>query len=125
MTILPESNRKAFAARDTELGNAGVPEALAQYQEALRLKPDFAEAHYNLGNALAALPDRLPEALAHYEEALRLNPDNAQAQNNIAVLYARSGRFDEATAHWELALKLDPGLSEARDNLNELRGRGK
>ena len=44
----------------------------------MRLKPDFAEAHVSLANALAGDSGRLQEAIAHYEEALRLQPDYAE-----------------------------------------------
>ena len=49
-------------------------EAIAEYREAIRLKPDFAEAHNNLGNALQA-KGKLDEAIAEYREAIRLKPD--------------------------------------------------
>src|ERR1019366_5196720 len=47
-------------------------EAIAQYEEALRLDPKYEEAHNNLGIALEKMPGRLDEAIAQYEEALRL-----------------------------------------------------
>jgi hypothetical protein len=37
----------------------------------MRIKPAYAEAHYNLGNALARMPGRLPDAIAEYRTALR------------------------------------------------------
>jgi hypothetical protein len=40
-----------------------------------RTQPDYAEAHYNLGVALAETPERLREAIAHLEAAQRLHPD--------------------------------------------------
>ena len=58
-------------------------EAIAQCEEALRLEPGFAEAHYNLGNMLSKVSGRLNEAIAQYEEALRLKPDYAEAHNNL------------------------------------------
>ena len=59
------------------LANSGgrLPEAIAEYQAALRINPDLAEAHINLGNALSQLPGRLPDAIAQYEAALRIRPD--------------------------------------------------
>ena len=57
-------------------------------QQALRIKPDYAEAHYNLGVALAQA-GRIPEAIEHLQQALRIKPDYAQAQNALARLQAR------------------------------------
>ena len=51
---------------------------MAQYQEALRLKPDYAEAHNNLGIALKD-QGQLTEAMAQYQEAIRLKPDYVDA----------------------------------------------
>jgi len=47
-----------------------LPEAIAEYEAALRVKPDSAFVHNNLGAALAKLPARLPEAIAQFEGAL-------------------------------------------------------
>jgi tetratricopeptide (TPR) repeat protein len=65
-----------------------MPEAIDHLEQAVRITPDFAEAHYNLGNALAQV-GRVPEALEHYEQALRINPDLAAARNALARLQAR------------------------------------
>jgi len=61
----------------------------------LRIKPDDAEAHNNLG-ALFAQTGRVAEAKEHYEEALRLDPDDAEAHNNLGALLAQTGRVAEA-----------------------------
>ena len=52
---------------------------MTQYQEAIRLKPDYAEAYLNLGNALQR-QDQLAAAVAQYQEAIRLKPDYAKPQ---------------------------------------------
>ena len=49
------------------------PGAVAEYREAIRLKPDLPKAHANLGFALEASGDR-PGAIAEYREAIRLKP---------------------------------------------------
>jgi tetratricopeptide (TPR) repeat protein len=65
-----------------------LPEAVAQYEQALRSKPDYVKAHFNLGLALEKL-GRTPEAIEHYQQALRLRPDLAAARNALARLQAR------------------------------------
>ena len=62
-------------------------EAVGHWEQALRIKPDYAEAHYNLGLALVRL-GRLPEAMGHWEQALRSKPDYAEAETNLAWLLA-------------------------------------
>src|SRR5208283_3199737 len=62
------------------LGNAlarlpgRLPDAIAEYQAALRIRPDYAEARTNLGLALVNSGGPLQEAVAEYEAALRINP---------------------------------------------------
>jgi tetratricopeptide (TPR) repeat protein len=68
-----------------------LPEAIAHYQESLRLRPDQGETHYRLGMALLELSGRLPDAIAELEAALRLNPD-PQGQKMVEELRARLGR---------------------------------
>jgi Flp pilus assembly protein TadD len=67
-----------------------LPEAIASFQAALRLKPDDAETHANLGNVLL-MTSRTAEAIGQYEEALRLKPDDAAIRENLAMA-RRAGR---------------------------------
>ena len=61
--------------------------AIAQFQQALRIKSDYAEAHKNLGITLEKA-GRVPEAIQHYEQAVRLRPDLTAARNALARLQA-------------------------------------
>jgi len=90
-----------------------LDEAVAQYREALRLKPNFSKAHNNLGNALYSL-GRTGEAIAQYEEALRLTPDLAEAHYNLGrALLMIPGRLNEAIAQYGEAIRLKPDYAEA------------
>jgi tetratricopeptide (TPR) repeat protein len=104
----------ADAVRHHQAGR--IDEAVAHYERALALKPDHAEAHNNLGVALAAL-GRMDGAVAHYERALVLKPDYAEAHNNLGITLAALGRIDSAVAHYERALILKPDYADARNNL--------
>ncbi len=69
--------------------------AIPSHREAIRLKPDYAEAHFNLGNALTAKGD--PDgAIASFRAAIRLEPDYAEAHCNLGQTLARQGHFREA-----------------------------
>lgn len=89
---------------------------MASYQEALRLRPDYAMAHNNLGNALARLR-RLDEAIASHGEALRLYPDYALAHNSLGNALHALGRIGEAVASFREALRLKPDYADAMNNL--------
>lgn len=86
--------------------------ALDYLQRALIIKPDFAEAHNNKGNALKEL-QRLDEALASYNQAIALKPDYADAYGNKGVVLNELKRFEEALACCDRAIMLNPGYAEA------------
>ena len=93
-------------------------DAIKHYQEALRIKPDYAEAHNNLGIALDK-KGRIDDAISHYQEALRIEPDNAEAHNNLGIDLARKGNIDAAVEHFQKALQINPNFSYARANLKK------
>jgi len=106
-------------------GEGRTDEAIAQYTAALRLKPDFSLAHYDLGNALAR-QGRVEEAVAQYREVLRLKPDDFDAHNNLGNALASQGRVDAAAAEFAAALRINPHDPDAHYNLAlELEDQGK
>jgi hypothetical protein len=50
----------------------------------LRLAPDYADAHYNLGLALSNIPGPMTEAISELETALRLQPIPSCAKPSTA-----------------------------------------
>jgi tetratricopeptide (TPR) repeat protein len=80
------------------------------------LKPNFAEAHCNLGVTLKEL-GRLDEALASYKQAIALKPDFAQAHNNLGNTLQELGSLNEAQESFTQALALKPNFAEAHFNL--------
>lgn len=82
-------------------------EALASYDRAIALKPDFAEAHNNRGLVLEDLM-RLDEALASYDRAIALKSDYAGACNNRGNVLFDMNRFEDALESYDRALALNP-----------------
>ena len=85
-------------------------------QHALRLKPDYAQAHNNLGNALRE-QGKLEEAVASLQQALRFKPDYAEAHNNLGVALRDQGKLEEAAASLQEAIRFKPDYAEAHNNL--------
>lgn len=93
-------------------------EAIAEYRTAIRLNPNYPDAHLALGLELAQRPDGAEEALGEYRRTLELKPGSAEAHNNLGLLLAAlPARRDEAIAHYETALRLKPDYAEAHANL--------
>jgi tetratricopeptide (TPR) repeat protein len=90
--------------------------AVQHYERALILKPDYAEAHNNLGVALAKL-GRFKDAIAHYERAITLERDYADAYINLGVARMAQGMVGDAVACFETALGLNPDHAGAHYSL--------
>ena len=65
---------------------------MGHLEAALRLKPDFPEAHLSMGNALIDIPGRLEDAVAEYKTAVRLSPKSDRAHSNLGNALLRAGR---------------------------------
>jgi tetratricopeptide (TPR) repeat protein len=99
--------------------------AVAALQEAVLLRPDFAEAWSDLGLARrATLNDA--GALAAYKRAVQLRPTDAVAQYRLGAEYLRDGQPHAAVEHLEQAYHLNPGDQSTLNSLQSaLRQDGK
>jgi len=93
------------------LEEAGMhKESIEANKQAIRIKPDFAEAHYNLGRAYGNL-GRYKEAIESFKQAIRIKPDFANAHNNIAFTYLALNDRRSAVEQYEILKDLDPELA--------------
>ena len=65
--------------------------AVEQLEQAVRLKPDYAEAYYTLGSVYKQM-NKLPEAAQALREALKLQPDFAGAHTTLAAVLRQTER---------------------------------
>jgi protein O-mannosyl-transferase len=94
---------------------ARTAEAIASFQAALRLRPEYPEARGNLGLALTQA-GRPAEAVPHLQESLRLKPAQYQMHNNLGIALATSGRPAESLASFRQAAALNPSLPNIEEN---------
>nr|MBI3614212.1 tetratricopeptide repeat protein [Nitrospirota bacterium] len=90
-----------------------IEEARASYRQALVLKPDFAEAHNNLGTVARDVT----ETEACYRRALAIRPDYPEAHYNLGNVLRIKGSLQDAMASYERALTLKPDFVDAHHNL--------
>jgi Flp pilus assembly protein TadD len=90
-------------------------EALAAYEQAIRLDPNDAATYNNKGYILNELK-RYEEALAACEQALRLGQNDAATYNNKGWALIELKRYEEALAACEQAIRLDPNYAYAYNN---------
>ena len=89
-----------------------VAEAKREFEQALALKSDYADAHANLASALGVLGDHAA-ALEQARQAIALKPQAAEAHYNFGVALTRLGRLPEAANAVGEAVRLRPGFVEA------------
>jgi len=102
-----------------------VDEAIRHYEQALRIKYSYVNAHCNLGAALAG-KKQYAEAFKHYRECLRIKPGYSEAYYDMGVALSEMGHKDEAIKQYREVLKNYPHHENANNNLGFLlAGQGK
>ncbi len=95
-------------------------EAITEYQTALRMKPDSAVAHFQLGNTFHKM-GRLPDAITEYQASLNIDPAVPEVHYELAYALAQvPGRVPEAIAECRKMLLLKPGDGPGRQLLASL-----
>jgi tetratricopeptide (TPR) repeat protein len=113
--VKAEQERQAKAAADRGLAylkNGDNDRAIADYNEAIRLNPNYALAFANRGIAYHNKGDN-DRAIIDYNEAIRLNPNYAPAFNNRGNTYRIRGDHDRAIADYNEAIRLHPQYAVA------------
>jgi protein O-mannosyl-transferase len=103
------------------LDRGQLPLAAVHFENAARLIPELASAHYNLGVVLQ-LQNRADAATQQYHLAIALSSDPlelAQAHNNLGIVYFAAQKYPEALRELNAAIALNP------DEQNSFIGRGK
>jgi len=115
-----------YSANDAALSlfNAGkehfktnnLEKAIACYQEALTLAPDYIPAYNQLGNTWQLL-GLTEEAIACYQKVLALNPNLAAAHCNLGSIWQIQGNTQDAITAYQQAIALKPDFILAYQNL--------
>ncbi len=93
-------------------GRAEYEEAIADFNETIKLKPKFPETYYNRGNAKSDL-GKYAEAIEDYTKAIKLKPNYPKAYSNRGSAKGNMGNFTSAINDFNDAIKLDPDLVSA------------
>jgi tetratricopeptide (TPR) repeat protein len=91
-------------------------EAIAQFEKAIELQPDYAAARTGLASALSKL-GKLDEALAELRRAIASDARYAPAHYELGVTLAQRGDAAAAVAEWRAAIESDPKHAEAHARL--------
>lgn len=86
--------------------------AINNFNEAIRLNPNYAQAYGNRGIAYSRL-QQYDQSLADYNQFIRFNPNSAAAYYNRATLYDKLGDSQKAIADYDPAIRLNPNFTQA------------
>jgi len=111
MQAITENNLAAALQEDGRL-----EDAIAHYQRASAIEPDYAPAYSNMGVALRAA-GQLERAVASYRQALALQADYPDAHYNLANALLEQNKPEEAAEHFRIALQSIPGSAGTHNNL--------
>ena len=132
----PTTSPEAFAAYsrgrallDRRHVKGNTEAALAAFEEATQLDPDFADAHAARGEALWDLylsrrdPELAKAAVEAGFTALRLGPNRANVRYSLALTLKGRGELQQATEELQRALALRPNYDDARRELGDVLAR--
>jgi tetratricopeptide (TPR) repeat protein len=96
--------------------NGSLEGAISEYCAAVRIRPDYADAHFNLAEDLLK-NGNIKEAIAHYRDVVETSPPDAGSHLALAKALVRTGAEKEAAFYLEKALELEPNSLAALSNL--------
>jgi len=101
-----------------------LDEAVKNFNKALSIKPNYAEAYNKLGHVLRDL-DQDNEAIVNYKKAIEFKSNYAEAHYNLAMTQHYLGHIDEAIESYKKVLVLKPEFAELHNSLGVIfRNRG-
>ncbi|AFY88086.1 MAG: Photosystem I assembly protein Ycf3 [Chroococcidiopsis cubana SAG 39.79] len=118
--IKPQENLQVAAThnnRGVELAEQGkFSEAIAAFNQAIEIYPQYENAHNNLGLAFGNQQQYI-QAENAFKHALAINPRNFETYNNLGIALGSQGKFAEAIAAFRQAIQLKPNDPTSYQNL--------
>ena len=113
-------DHRALFLKARFLQQSGELEAAKKaYWNALKVHPNYAHSHHNLGGIYASKKDWKP-AIAAYRKAVELRPTYFQAQLHLGNAYATTGQFENALDAFQKVVHIRPDLANAHVNIGSV-----
>ena len=98
------------------LTQESLDEAARNLRQAVRMRPEWPEAHANLGTVCQSI-GRLAEAERHFTRAIALNPELLPPHFGLGLIQLDSERYEQAAGHFRVVINLQPRFSGAHHRL--------
>ena len=96
---------------ETSLAKDSYIEALEACKQAVKMNPDDAEAHFNLG-VVYYQSDKNKEAIESFKQSIKIDPDDAAVHFNLGVVYFSIIMFKEAIESFKQSIKINPDYAK-------------
>ena len=93
--------------------------SVKMFETAVNIKPDYAEAHKNLGITLRDM-GQMNEALESLKKAISAEPNYVDAHYNLAITFKELGRLDESVKSYQKTIEINPNFAQAYNNLGNV-----
>ena len=111
--------RAFYDSGTTAFNNGDYQKAVRDFSQAIKLSPDWPEAHYSLAVALTEV-EKPKEAIEQFEQVLKLDPTDQLkilSSYNIGNAQSELGENEAAVEAYKRAIQIDPKLSKPHNNL--------
>jgi tetratricopeptide (TPR) repeat protein len=98
------------------LKSGKIDRAVIQFNEAIRLNPNYSKAHYNLGITLEK-QNKTADAAEQYDKVLMIDDDYAEAHNNLGCVLFRMKNVEKSIFYFRRALRIKSNYPDAQKNL--------
>ena len=115
LALAPDDPRLCFPFAELQCDNGEADAAVALLEPMVRARPDSAEAHCELGLALAEA-GRFVAAAEQFRCAIAIDPDPAFGWANLGMMLKVEGEFDAALDAYAEALVRNPNDMQIRVN---------
>jgi len=117
LSCATDGARRHYDTGNSLLKQRKLSAAVKEFREAVRLKPDYAEAHFGLGFAIQEQEEYQQFAEKEYREAIRLKPNYPEAHYMLGCLLVVERKYDVAVQEYREAIRLKPDYLWAIEEL--------
>ncbi len=116
LVVNPRSHLSCEKLAAVARRSGDIAQAIDYLTRAVAIKPDSADLHNKLGDALFRA-ERFAEAETVFRCSIELDPHRKEPHFNLGTLLAHQGNFTAARAQLQTALEIDPHYTAAQNNL--------
>lgn len=109
------ASRAAFDKGLAYLDRKMYDDAIAEFNKAIEINPQYSDAYYNRGFSNAKRGN-LDQAIVDYTKAIGFNPNDADTYFNRGLAYHKKNQFDQAIADYSRSIKLSPNVADTYYN---------